>query len=118
MRSFRYYFCLPFFIFLLALTGCSSNFKSSVDSAKAIIGLNQAITPDYIASLPYASVLVTVNDIRPLLLILTFTDYNQATQTYQLTWLSQDSGSIVTENGRIIHMTGFTSDNLEALASA
>ncbi|NLQ19074.1 YjbF family lipoprotein [Marinomonas sp. M1K-6] len=117
MRSFRYYLYSPFFIFLLALTGCSSNFKSSIDSAKAVIGLNQAITPDYIASLPYASVLVTVNNTRPLLLILTFADYNPATQAYRLTWLTKDIGSIVTENGRIIHTVGFITDNLEALAS-
>jgi|GEM_PF-1197296 hypothetical protein len=117
MRSFFYNLHFPFFIFTLILTGCSANFKSSLDSAKAVIGLDNAITPEYITSLPYASTLVTVNDTRPLLLILTFVDYNPTTQTYRLTWLSQDSGSIVTENGRIIHTTGFTSDNLEALAS-
>ncbi|WP_111640227.1 YjbF family lipoprotein [Marinomonas shanghaiensis] len=117
MRSFFYNLHFPFFIFALTLTGCSANFKSSLDSAKAVIGLDNAITPEYITSLPYASTLVTVNDTRPLLLILTFADYNPTTQSYRLTWLSQDSGSIVTENGRIIHTTGFTSDNLEALAS-
>ncbi|MBU1293344.1 MAG: YjbF family lipoprotein [Gammaproteobacteria bacterium] len=117
MRSFFYPLYSLFFILVLALTGCSANFKSSLDSAKAVIGLNNAITPEYITSLPYASTLVTVNDTRPLLLILTFVDYNPTTQAYRLTWLSKDSGSIVTENGRIIQTVGFTSDNLEALAS-
>ncbi|WP_417528922.1 YjbF family lipoprotein [Marinomonas shanghaiensis] len=117
MRSFFYNLRFPFFIFALTLTGCSANFKSSLNSAKAVIGLDNAITPEYITSLPYASTLVTVNDTRPVLLILTFVDYNPITQAYRLTWLSKDSGSIVTENGRIIHTTGFTNDNLETLAS-
>ncbi|WP_409419036.1 YjbF family lipoprotein [Marinomonas sp. RS-M-Aa-14] len=117
MRSFFYNLYLPFFILVLALAGCSTNFKSSLDSAKAVIGLNNAITPEYIASLPYASTLVTINSYRPLLLILAAVDYNTTTQAYRLTWVSQDSGSIVTENGRIIHTVGFTSDNLETLAS-
>jgi uncharacterized protein YcfL len=113
MRSFFYF---PyFFLLLLVLTGCSSHFKNVVDSAKAVIDLDNAITAQYIRSLPYASTVVTVNDTRPLLLILTFVDHNPLTNTYRLTWLSQDSGSIVTENGRIIHTIGFTNDNLDAL---
>ncbi|PYF79873.1 group 4 capsule polysaccharide lipoprotein GfcB/YjbF [Marinomonas alcarazii] len=112
MRFLRYF---SMALILLALTGCSGNFKNSLDSAKAAINLNQAITPDYISSLPYASTLVTVNDSRPLLLILTFVDHDPLTNTYRLTWLTQDAGSIVTENGRIVHTTGFTSDNLDTL---
>lgn len=111
----RICFLAPFVISLSVLAGCSSNFKSVVDSAKAIIHSDNAITPEYIASLPYASLLVTVNDTRPLLLILAFVDHDPLTNTYRLTWLTQDAGSIVTENGRIIHTTGFTKDNLESL---
>lgn len=118
MRSFFYFSRFAFFLSLLALSGCSSHFKSVMESAKAVIDLDNAITPQYISSLPYASTLVTVNDARPLLLILTFVDHDPLTNTYRLTWLTQDAASIVTENGRIIHTEGFTKDNLEALASS
>lgn len=118
MRIFFYNFYCIFLFSTLVLTGCSSNLKSMMDSGKAIIDLNNAITPEYITSLPYASTLVTINDYRPLLLILAAVDYNTATQSYRLTWVSQDSGSIVTENGHIVHTEGFTKDNLEALASS
>lgn len=106
---------VPLVISLFVLAGCSSNFKSVVDSAKALIDSNNAITPDYIASLPYASLLVTVNNTRPLLLILASAEYDSITQSYRLTWVSQDLGSIVTENGRIVKTVDFTTDNVEGL---
>lgn len=115
MRSFFYFSRIAFFLSLLALNGCSGHFKNVVDSAKSVIDLDNAITPQYISSLPYASAVVTVNDTRPLLLILTFVDHDPLTNTYRLTWLTQDAGSIVTENGRILHTTGFMTDNLDTL---
>ena len=115
MRSFFYFSRFAFFLLLLALSGCSSHFKSVMESAKAVIDLDNAITPQYISSLPYASTLVTVNDSRPLLLILTFVDHDPLTNAYRLTWLTQDAGSIVTENGRILHTSGFMTDNLDTL---
>ncbi|WP_162690203.1 YjbF family lipoprotein [Marinomonas primoryensis] len=73
------------------------------------------ITAEYITALPYASSLVTINDAKPLLLILALAEKNIVNGSYQLTWITADRGAIVTENGRIIHTTGFLSNNLEEL---
>jgi hypothetical protein len=111
-----------FFLFLIPvflLSGCTKNFKSALGSVQAAIELSRGteITTEYIKSLPYASSLVTVNDAQPILLILAYVDKSPINNTYQLTWLSADKGTIVTENGRIIHTTGFDANNLESLSS-
>lgn len=73
------------------------------------------ITSEYITSLPYASTLVRINDSPSILLILSFVNENPLSGDKQLTWLSADKGTIITENGRIIHTTGFITNNLETL---
>lgn len=75
------------------------------------------ISSSSIAAIPYANSLVTINDAPPILMILSFADVSPVNNRYQLTWLASDLGSITTENGRIIHTTGFTSNNLEQLAN-
>ena len=102
-------------ICLFALTGCTSNVHNVIDTARYVSDLDRAVDPDYIRSVPYASTIVTINDEHPLLLILARSEYLPSTQSYRLTWLSEDYGSIVTEGGRIVHTTGFLNDNLEAL---
>lgn len=81
------------------------------------IGKGPQITSEYLASIPYASTLVSINDANPLLLILSQIDENPISGTKRLTWLSADKGTIVTEHGHIIHTTGFPSDNLDTLLS-
>lgn len=74
------------------------------------------ISADTIADIPYANALVTINDTQPILMILAFADVSPVNNRYQLTWLANDLGSITTEQGRIVHTTGFTGNNLEQLA--
>lgn len=115
---FRYSFvpCFAFTI-LLFLSGCTDNLKSAIGSAEAFIDNKKGldISADYIQSLPYSSTLVSINDGKPILLILSFAEKNVNSGIYQLTWLSNDNSVIVTENGRIVHSTGFSSGNLEDL---
>ena len=114
LSSFRIY---SFFVLIFALSGCSSNFKNIIDSTKALDYFDKAKDADYIASVPYASAQVTVNNSKTLLLILSDASKNEFTGMFRLTWLSADGDSIVTEGGRIVHTVGFTKDNLEELAS-
>ena len=105
-------------VFLLTLSGCSSNFKSFTDSFKAAAELSKGanVSPEYIASIPYASNLVTINDNKPIFMVLAFADQYDKSAPHQLTWLAKDSGSIVTQNGRIVQTNGFDSNNLAGLA--
>lgn len=73
------------------------------------------ITAEYVTTLSYASSIVTINDAKPLLLILALAEKNPVNGSYRLTWVTEDRGTIVTENGRIIHTTGFPTNNLEEL---
>jgi len=114
LSFFRIYF---FFVLIFALSGCSSNFKGIIDSTKALDYFDKAKDADYIASLPYASAQVSINDSRTLLLILSEASVNRFTEIKRLTWLSADGDSIVTEGGRIIHTTGFLNNNLENISS-
>jgi len=102
---------------MMLLSGCSSGIKNIMDTAKAFDYLDKATDADYIASLPYASVQVSINDSRKLLLILSEVSANRFTEVKRLTWVSSEGDSIVTEGGRIVQTTGFKSDNLEGLAS-
>ena len=108
-------FLLPAFL----LSGCTKNFKSALGSVQEAIALNRGteVTTEYIKSLPYANSLATINDANPILLILAYVDKNPINDAYQLTWLAADKGTIVTENGRIIHTTGFDKNNLESLSA-
>lgn len=119
MFNLRHTAIYPCLVLMLFLSGCTKNFKSALDSAQAAIELSKGteITTEYIASLPYANSLVTINDAKPILLILAYADKNPINNAYQLTWVASDNGSIVTENGRIIHTAGFDVNNLESLAS-
>lgn len=114
--SLNFYFIVFFIVFL---SGCSQKFQGATDSVKAAIEFNKGatITPEYIASIPYANALVTVNDGKQILLVLAYIDINPINNAVQLTWVSNDKSAIVTENGRIIRTTGFYHNNLEALNS-
>ena len=105
-------------VFLLTLSGCSSNFKSFTDSFKAAAELSKGanVSPEYIASIPYASHLVTINDNKPIFVVLAFADQYDKSAPHQLTWLAKDSGNIVTQNGRIVQTNGFDTNNLAGLA--
>uniref|UniRef100_A6VTE6 Putative regulator n=1 Tax=Marinomonas sp. (strain MWYL1) TaxID=400668 RepID=A6VTE6_MARMS len=102
---------------IFSLSGCTDNFKSALDSVQIARELNKGteITTEYIAATPYSSSLVTINDAKPILLILGLAEQNPTNAAYQLTWIAGDKGTIVTENGRIIHTTGFDTSNLETL---
>ena len=115
--SFRSYSYLPVLALLVLLSGCSSQAKNVLDSARALFENNNAANSDYIASVPYASTLVFINDSQPMLFVLLRADRNPETQWYRLTWLSAEGDSIVTENGRIVHTTGFVVSNLEGFSS-
>ncbi|WP_417698279.1 YjbF family lipoprotein [Psychromonas sp.] len=112
--SLNFYFIVFFIVFL---SGCSQKFQGATDSVKAAIEFNKGatITPEYIASIPYANTLVTINDDKQILLVLAYIGINPTNNAVQLTWISNDRGAIVTENGRIIHTTGFYNNNLEKL---
>ncbi len=88
-----------------------------MDSVKAFDYLDKATDADYIASLPYASAQVSINDSRTLLLILSEVSANRFNKVKRLRWVSSEGDSIVTEGGRIVHTVGFTKDNLEELTS-
>jgi len=104
----------------LLLSGCTDNFKSAVGSVEAFIDNKEGldISSDYIRSSPYSSSLVRINNGQPILLVLAFAERKAASGIYQLTWLSNDNNVIVTENGRIVHSTGFSTGNLEGLSAA
>ena len=104
-------------LFLLTLlSGCSTQFQEIIDSTKALNYLDKATDENYIASLPYASAQVSINDSKPLLLILSEAEQTASTGQYRLTWFSAEGDSITTEGGRIVHTTGFIKDNLVGLA--
>lgn len=108
--------CLALTILFL-LSGCTDNLKSAIGSAEAFIDnkKGQGIHPDYIQSLPYSSSLMSINDSKPILLILTFAEQKGGNGVYRLTWQASDKNIIVTESGRIVHTTGFSSSNIEGL---
>lgn len=103
----------------LFLSGCTDNLKSAIGSAEAFIDNKKGldISSDYIRTSPYSSSLVSINDSQPILLVLAFAERKAASDIYQLTWLSNDNNVIVTENGRIVHSTGFPTGNLEDLSA-
>lgn len=107
--------CLYLCVFLIS--GCSSNFQTAIESAKLAIEQNKGveITKEYVQSIPYSSVVVTVNDAPPILMILAFVEKNRYNNHYKLTWVASDKGTLVTENGRIIHTSGLNLANLESL---
>ncbi|QUX90601.1 hypothetical protein CYL31_03910 [Marinomonas sp. A3A] len=113
LRAFSFSILLCVFF----LSGCSGHFKSIMDSAQIYMDAKKGneITAEYITALPYASSLVTINDAKPLLLILALAEKNTINGSYRLTWVTEDKGAIVTENGRIIHTVGFLTNNLEEL---
>lgn len=111
---------IPIFLSLVCiafLSGCSPNFKSAIDSVEVAVAFNQEkkITPEYLASIPYANSLVTINNDFQVLMVLAYIDKNPVSNATQLTWVTSARESIVTENGRIIHTTGFYNNNLEEL---
>ena len=116
----RYFFFFILFFTSLILSGCTKNFQSTLDSVKAARELSRAplITTAYIDSLPFASSLVSINDGHQLLLILGNVNINPKNHSYRLTWFANDKGSITTENGRIVHTTGFDKNNLENMLSS
>lgn len=113
--------CLFPIIFLLSLllSGCSNNFKSAMESVKAVIELNEdpPITAEQLLSTPYASILVKVNDGPSISLVLAYADKNTHNDFYTLTWVDSARNYIVTENGRIIQTSGLSDANLEKLTS-
>lgn len=105
-----------FFVLLtLLLSGCSSTFDNLVDSAMTVAKLDDALDIEYIESLPYASAIIKVNDGVPVFFVLANAEYVKVKGEYRLTWLTQDSESVVTESGRIVNTVGFVTDNLEGL---
>ncbi|WP_417315881.1 YjbF family lipoprotein [Cycloclasticus pugetii] len=103
-------------ILVVSISGCSSNFKSTIDSISAFDFLDESQDANYIASIPYASAQVSINDSAPLLLILA--DATQVSSGgYRLKWLSADGDSVITESGRIVQTAGLAKDNLETLSS-
>ncbi len=109
---------LSFTLFLVLLTACTRNTQSSIDSLNAILDAEHApdISEAHIRSLPYPAVLVTINDRKPILMVLTFVDAFGDQNSKHLTWYASDGGSITTENSRIIQTTGFNTNNLENLS--
>lgn len=109
------------FILLLSffLSACSRNTQSSIDSLNAILDDENApdIPEEHIRSLPYPAAIVTINDRKPILMILAFVDSFDDSGAKQLTWYAADGGSITTKNGRIIRTTGFNTNNLENLSN-
>lgn len=103
-------------VLVVSVSGCSSSFKNTIDSISAFDYLDKAQDATYIASLPYASAQVSINDSSPLLLILSEA-FLTSSNGFRLSWLSAEGDLIVTENGRIVHTVGFVKDNLESLAS-
>ncbi|TBR41245.1 YjbF family lipoprotein [Marinomonas agarivorans] len=116
------FFPILYLFSVLLLSACSNNVRSSLGSLKEVI--TPRVTPDipedYIQSLPYSASLVTVNDRKPILMVLAYVD--EITQGHQvvkrLTWVANDGGSITTESGRIIQTAGFNSNNLAGVSSA
>ncbi|WOD06140.1 YjbF family lipoprotein [Marinomonas sp. GJ51-6] len=102
---------------ILLMVGCTSNFQTAIESAKLAIEHNKGakITKEHIETTPYSSAVVTVNNAPPILMILAFAEKNNYDGNYRLTWIASDKGTIVTENGRIIHTTGLNPSNLESL---
>ncbi|WP_063331624.1 YjbF family lipoprotein [Marinomonas sp. TW1] len=109
---------LSFLLLTFSLTACTRNTQSSIDSLNAILDAENApdILEAHIRSLPYPAVLVTINDRKPILMVLTFVDSFGDQNSKHLTWYASDGGSIITENGRIIQTTGFNTNNLENLS--
>lgn len=110
---------LTFIFILVTLSGCGRNFKSAIESVQIIQELNKGleISPELIQNTPYASTIVTINDLPPIFMVLAFAERNTYNNHYKLTWISSDNGSITTENGRILHTTGLLLANLESLIS-
>lgn len=112
----RFFSYLLYGLFFLTLAGCASNFQSATDSIKALSELKNAnLTPEYIAAVPYANSLVTINDGKPLLMVLGFADKTASDSAHRLSWLADDYGAIVTQHGRIVQTLGFPYGNLESL---
>jgi len=110
---------LSFILFTFFLSACSRNIQSSIDSLNAILDAEHSpdIAESHIRSLPYPASIVTINDRKPILMILAFVDSFGDSDAKQLTWYAADGGSITTKNGRIVHTTGFNTNNLENLSS-
>ena len=106
------------FLILLSglISGCASTFDNLASSATTATKLDDALDIDYVESVPYASAIITINDGIPVFLVLSNAEFLKDKGIYRLTWLTQDSESIVTEDGRIVHTVGFVNDNLEGLS--
>ena len=100
----------------LFLNGCTQNFQSAIDNIKTVRSLNKGPTSDYISALPYASSLVTINQ-DTILMILAAISTNPENNATQLIWMAKNKSTITTENGRIVHTTGFIDNDLDNLQS-
>lgn len=104
----------------LILSGCSQNFQDSASTAaEAYNNLHDVqMSPEQIASLPYASLFLRIDDSRQLFLVLGFDKLDKNTGQRRLTWLSADKSRITTVNGRIVYTSGFENDNLVGLSGS
>lgn len=88
----------------LSSTGCTTStpFSLALDSLRlALHGNAVTITRDSASQLPYASMLVSVGDLAPALIVLAKTNGTQRL------WASADHAMLVTQAGRVVKTVGF-----------
>lgn len=85
-----------------ALGGCANSVMSrTVATAfENSLGGASAFDPDYPDRLPYASITVTMKNLRRALLVLA------KAENGELHWMSSDRGVLVTRNGRLVRTVG------------
>lgn len=98
----------------LSLTGCATStpFGQAIESLQSALGFSppSAITREQTEKLPYASVLASIGDAQPALLVLAKADERERA------WVSADHAMLTTKGGRIVKSTGLKS-NLHGIRS-
>ena len=117
---------LPFIITFLALTGCTNSTMQVGSMLKeSVVGLpSDNIPASEIASSPYSSVYVTINDAHQAYVLLALVEAPQtlpptqfSSQNAELKWVSSDAGMLVTRNSRLLKTVNLYDGNRVSLTS-
>lgn len=117
---------LPFMITFLALTGCTNSTMQVGSMLKeSVVGLpSDNIPASEIASSPYSSIYVTVNDAHRAYVLLALAEAPQtlpqtpfSPQNAELKWISSDAGMLVTRNSRLLKTVNLYDGNRMSLSS-
>lgn len=102
---------IPLLFLCLLLQACTTTQQGLVDTAKlAVMGPDDVtVSDEEIASLPYASMYLRINDGQRIFLVLGYAENGQQK------WITQDRAMLVTQNGRLVKTLGLSDNLLEVI---